>query len=114
MIKYDLEERTIAFSKSLIALCKKLKQDTINKPLISQIVRSGTSIGANYREANGAVSKKDFSNKIHICKKEAKETMYWIEILAGANTSMRDEFKKLWQESKELTMIFSKIASSSK
>ncbi|KKR62780.1 MAG: hypothetical protein UU01_C0002G0003 [Parcubacteria group bacterium GW2011_GWA2_40_37] len=62
---YDLEERTAKFGENLILLCKKLKQDTITRPLISQLIRSGTSIGANYMEANGASSKKDFINKVN-------------------------------------------------
>jgi len=62
-----------------------LEKNIINNPLISQIVRSATSIGANYHEANGASSGKDFKNKIYICKKEAKETKYWLQIIAEAN-----------------------------
>ena len=66
--KYDLEERTAKFGEKVIELCKSLKQDSISTPIIRQFVRSSTSIGANYMEANGASSKKDFRNKIHICK----------------------------------------------
>ena len=65
---YDLEERTAKFGENIIVLCKGVKQDSISKPIINQLVRSATSIGANYMEANGASSKKDFRNKIHICK----------------------------------------------
>ena len=70
---YDLEERTARFGENVIVFCRSIKQDTISKPLISQIVRSGTSIGANYMEANVASSKKDFRNKIYICKKNPKK-----------------------------------------
>lgn len=70
---YNLEDRTIKFSEEIIELVKKVQLDTINKPIINQLVRSATSVGANYCEANGASSKKDFKNKIHICKKEAIE-----------------------------------------
>jgi len=66
---YDLEERTAKFGERIILFCRELNQDVITKPIISQLVRSGTSVGANYMEANAAVSKKDFNNKIHICKK---------------------------------------------
>lgn len=67
--KYDLEKRTSKFGGDVILFCRKLSQDTITKPLISQLIRSATSVGANYMEANAASSKKDFKNKIHICKK---------------------------------------------
>ncbi len=72
--KYDLEERTALFGESVIRLCRKIKQDNIVSPIINQLVRSATSVGANYMEANGASSKRDFINKIFICKKELQET----------------------------------------
>ena len=81
----------------------------VNVPMISQLVRSATSIGANYMEANGASSKKDFKNKIYICKKEARETKYWLQLIAGANEDKKEDCRKLWQEAQELTLIFSKI-----
>ncbi|MEK7170778.1 MAG: four helix bundle protein [Patescibacteria group bacterium] len=70
----DLEDRTAKFGLEVIRLCKTLPQDAISRPLISQIVRSSTSVGANYAEAQGASSKKDFSNKIYLCRKEVQET----------------------------------------
>lgn len=106
---YNLEERTTKFSGEIIALVRLLKRDIVNNPLISQIVRSGTSIGANYCEANGASSKKDFKNKIYICKKECKETKYWLEVIAKANPENKEVCRNLWKEAQELTMIFSKI-----
>jgi four helix bundle protein len=112
--KYDLEERTTIFAKNIIALCKKAKKDAISLPTITQLVRAGTSIGANYQEANGASSKKDFRNKIFICKKEAKETMYWLRLLAKSYEESREDCKTLWREAQELTLIFSKIAVNSK
>ena len=72
--KFDLEERTSKYAESIIDFCKKIKLDTITRPIISQLVRSGTSIGANYCEADEASSMKDFVNKICIAKKETKET----------------------------------------
>lgn len=111
---YDLEERTAVFSEKIIAVCKVAKKDVITNPIISQLVRSATSIGANYCEANGASSKKDFVNKIHICKKESKETMYWLRILGTTEKSLKGNCKLLWKESHELALIFGKIASSSK
>ena len=106
---YDLEPRTIKFSGDVISFLKKLKRDAINSPLINQLVRSSTSVGANYCEANGASSKKDFKNKIYICKKECKETKYWLEIIARANEKHANQCRILWKEAQELIMIFSKI-----
>ncbi len=111
---YDLEERTAVFGESVILLCREVKQDAITKPLVNQLVRSATSIGANYMEANGASSKKDFANKIFICKKETQETKHWLRMLATSVPVLRDEIRKLWQECQELTLIFQKIASSSR
>ena len=71
--KYNLEDRTAKFGENIIDFCKFLKMTTISKPIISQLVRSATSIGANYMEANAASSKKDFKNKIYICKKKRKK-----------------------------------------
>ena len=112
--KYDLEKRTTTFSENLINLCKQAPKTSIVDPVINQLIRSGTSIGANYCEANGARSKKDFANKIFICKKESKETMYWLHLLAKAAPKLTEECRILWKEVHELTLIFSKIAQSSK
>lgn len=108
---YDLEERTTTFAENVIKLCKETPKTTISLPLINQLIRSGTSIGANYCEANGASSKKDFKNKIFICKKEAKETMYWLRLLETSIDENRNTIRSLWKEAHELTLIFSKIAS---
>jgi len=72
-------------------------------------VRAGTSVGANYCEANGASSKKDFRNKIYICKKEIQETKYWLRIIVQAVPEVKEMARVLWQEAQELTLIFSKI-----
>lgn len=108
--EYDLEDRTAKFSSEMVLFLKKLNKDIINTPLISQLIRSATSIGANYREANGASSRKDFKNKIYICKKECKETKYWLELIAKANQEHKEKCRELWKESHEFTLIFSKIA----
>lgn len=113
-MQYDLEERTRKFAKNIIGMLLKMKLNDINRNIISQLSRSATSVGANYCEANGASSKKDFRNKIFICKKEIQETKYWIEILAEANPESKEILKSLWKESHELTLIFNKIASSLK
>ena len=110
---YDLEERTAVFGESIIEFCRGVGQDIITKPIINQLVRSGTSIGANYMKANGASSKKDFRNKVFICKKESQESKHWLRMLASALPEMAAEFRKLWQEAQEFTLIFQKIAKSS-
>ncbi len=107
--KYPLENRTAEFSRRIIQFCKSLKQDSISRPIIDQLMRSGTSIGANYMEANNASSKKDFRNKIFICKKEAQETKYWLTMSKEIITT--EEVKSLSQEAQELTMIFQSIVS---
>lgn len=111
--EYNLEERTVAFGKNVLFACQKVKRDAITLPIINQLVRSSTSVGANYFEANGASSKKDFKNKIHICKKEAKESTYWLQIIEDFCTD-KGSVKSLQNEAHELLLIFSKIAVSSK
>lgn len=110
---YDLEERTALFAENIIELCKKAPKTIVTMPIIEQLMKSGTSIGANYCEANGASSKKDFKNKIFICKKESKETKYWLRLLARSADGLKADCRGLWQEAQEFTLIFSKIASSS-
>ncbi|MBI2850736.1 MAG: four helix bundle protein [Chloroflexi bacterium] len=107
--RYDLEERTAQFGEAIIEFVKTLPKDTINSTLISQIVRSATSIGANYVEADGAESKKDSQHKIAICKKESKETKHWLRMTAKANPARQDECRELFREAQELTLIFSAI-----
>ncbi len=107
--KYNLEERTAKFGESVIKFCKSLKKDVISTSLISQLVRSATSVGANYMEANGASSRKDFRNKIHFCKKESQETKHWLRMLSQSNPEDKESLRKLWNEAQELTMIFQKI-----
>jgi four helix bundle protein len=108
-MEFDLEERTIKFSENIIDLIKSIKINEINKPIIRQLIRSSTSIGANYCEANGASSKRDFKNKIYICKKEAKETKYWLQLLAKTDPDRKPEIRNFWKEVQEFTLIFSKI-----
>ena len=112
--KFDLEERTAKFSEDIVVFIKQTRLTAVNRNIISQLLRSATSIGANYMEANGASSKRDFKNKIHICKKESMETKYWLRLLAKANPEHQERCRKLWKEAHELTLIFSKIAGSSK
>ena len=107
--KYDLGGRTSKFGADIIVFLKILKETNINRPIISQLVRSATSIGANYMEADCAESKKDFNHKIGICKKEAKETTHWLHMLAIAEPNESEKCRKLWKEAHELTLIFSAI-----
>lgn len=112
--KYDLEERTAVFSENIIVFCKAVELNTVTRSIISQLVRSATSIGANYCEANNASSRKDFKNKIFICKKEAQETKYWLRMVSECLPNRKDEIRKYWQEAQELTMIFQKIVNSTR
>ena len=95
---YDLEERTAVFGENIIVLCKSIPKTDINRPLVNQFIRSGTSIGANYCEANGVSSKRDFRNKIYICKKEAQETRHWLRMLAKAydDENQIKTIRELW------------------
>jgi four helix bundle protein len=108
---YDLEDRTAKFGENIIIFCKGLKLDPISTPLINQLIRSSTSIGANYMEANGGSSRKDFQNKIFICKKEAQETKHWLRMLKTYFPEQEKLINKLWNECQELTLIFQKITS---
>ncbi len=106
---YDLEERTAKLGEEIIKLVRSLPSNEINRPLLSQIIRSGTSIGANYMEADGAESKNDFRHKVSICKKEAKETMHWLRLVSVANPTKVEKCRQLWKEVNELAKIFSTI-----
>ena len=113
--KYDLKDRTLKFSQDLISLCSRIPKNYINNPIITQVVRSGTSIGANYAEADNSPTKKDFINKLSIVLKEINETKYWLEIIVG----ILDEDKKvlarnLYKEVEELNLIFATIVRKTK
>jgi len=110
--KYDLEERTARFAEDVIRFCKTIKTNDINRPLINQLIRAGTSVAANYCEADDAESRSDFKHKIGICKKEARETKSWLRMLAVANPETKEKARKLWQEAKELHLIFNAITHS--
>jgi len=111
---YDLEERTAKLGEDIIQFAKKIPQNSINNPLVNQLIRSGTSIGANYCEADDAESGKDFRHKIGICKKEARETKHWLRMIAMACPELGKETVDLWQEAKELNLIFNAIIRSKK
>jgi len=103
---YDLEERTALFGEAVIEFCLGLPTNPVSAPIINQLVRAGTSIGANYCEADDAESKKDFRHKIALCRKEARETKYWLRMIAKAMPTQKTTARKLWTEAKELHLIF--------
>ncbi|MEK7625212.1 MAG: four helix bundle protein [Patescibacteria group bacterium] len=107
---YNLEARTLEFAREIIRLCKVIPPNTINFKIIDQIVRSGSSVGANYREANETETKKDFHFRIRICRKEAKETYYWLQLMIEANSNFKDRIEVLMRETGELIKIFAAIA----
>ena len=106
---FDLEERTALFGEAVIGFAKTVPRNEITRPLINQVVRSSTSIGANSCEADDASSKKGFRQKIGYCRKEARETKHWLRMIARAVPNLRENTIPLWQEAKELHLIFAAI-----
>ncbi len=106
---FDLEERTAVFGESVIAFSKNITINLINKSLVFQLIKAAGSVGANYMEADGAESKKDFCHKIAICKKEAKECRHWLRLIAKANPEYLYQCRELWREAQELSLIFAAI-----
>jgi four helix bundle protein len=111
---YDLEERTFEFTKAVRLFAKTLPRTIANIEDVKQLVRSSGSVGANYREANEALGKKDFLMRIRISRKEAKESVYWLRVIRETN-SLDDprEIDRLMVEANELTKILSAIAAKS-
>ena len=106
---FELEERTAQFGEAIVRFGKKIPRDPANDRLISQLVGCGTSVGANYCEADERVSKKDFRNTIGRCVKEAKETKYFLRMIAAAEPKLATEACTLYREAKELHLIFASI-----
>lgn len=107
---YDLEERTFQFAKNCALFCKKLPRTVSNIVYSSQLTRSSGSTGANYIEANESLSQKDFQMRIKICRKEAKESAYWIRLIIETNDEkFSEEGKILLNEAIELKKIFSSM-----
>ncbi len=104
-----LEKRTRKFAVSIIWLSKHLPSTPEGMVIKNQVTKSGTSIGANYREANRSRSRADFNNKIKICESEASETQYWIEIIVEATWLPWEKVKRVYDESSELLAIFTSI-----
>jgi four helix bundle protein len=112
--QYDLEDRTLTFAKNIRAFVKELPKNTINFEDGRQLVRSSGSVGANYIEANEAVSKKDFVFRIRICRKEAKESGYWLNLVDTNEIEALDDIRQdLINESIELMKIFGAILTKS-
>ncbi len=110
--KFDLEERTLQFCKGCIDLCKPLTRNILNAELIAQLIRASGSTGANYREANDSTTRKEFFYRIGICRKEAKESQYWLELLLHSDVKLFETIGPLIQEAHQLIKIFAKIAQS--
>jgi four helix bundle protein len=106
---FDLEERTARFGETIIKFAKSLPRGPGNDRIIGQLVGAGTSVGANYCEADEAVSKKEFTHKIGTCRKEAKETKFFLRMAASAEPNLQDEARLLWKEANELHLIFCTI-----
>ena len=109
MHKFDLEERSTEFAKKVICLCKSLPRNPINDRLTGQTVGSAGSVGANYREANDALGKKDFVHRLRIARKETKEVIHWLVLIAEANSNFQLKINELIKEANELKKIFSSI-----
>ena len=107
--KFDLKERTAKFGEDVIRFARELPKDEITRPIINQLVRCGTSVGANYCEADDAESRKDFKHKIGICKKESRESKHFLRMSAIAVSDKKDKARKLWIEAKEINLIFNSI-----
>lgn len=103
---YDLEERTFRFGRDVIRFAGRIPKNTVTTPLISQLVRAATSVGANYCEADDAESRKDFRHKLGICRKEAREAKHWLRMVVEAAPELRSDARPLWQEARELSLIF--------
>jgi len=112
--QYDLEDRTLEFARKVRAFVKKLPKTLANIEDSKQLVRASGSVGANYIEANEALSKKDFAMRVKICRKEAKESRYWLRLVdTGGNRELGTERKELEGEASELTHIFGSIVTKS-
>jgi four helix bundle protein len=106
---YDLEERSAVFGEAVIRFCRAIPIDAVTTRIITQLVSSAGSVGANYCEGDDAVSRKEFRQKIGYCKKEAREAKHWLRMMAAAYAPTRDTARTLWKEADELHRIFCAI-----
>ncbi len=111
--EFDLEKRTTDFAKAVVIVCRELPRDPINDRLIGQLVGSAGSIGANYREANDALGKKDFVQRLRIARREAKECQHWLDLALQANVQRQTQIVPLVREAEELKNILSSIITKS-
>jgi four helix bundle protein len=107
--QFNLEERTGRFGEAVIAFAKKIPVNLITTPMIPQLVRAAISVGANYLEADDADSKKDFRYRIGVARREARETKQHLRMVVAAEPQLREQARVLWQEAKELNLIFGAI-----
>jgi four helix bundle protein len=105
----DLEERATVFGESIVRFARKIPRGPVTNRLIDQLVGAGTSVGANYVEAKDGVSRKDFKNRVGTSRKESKETMFFLRMVAAAEESLAAEARQLWREARELNRIFGSI-----
>jgi four helix bundle protein len=106
---FDLAERTAVFGEDAIRFVRGIRRDAVTMSLISQLVRATTSVGANYLEADEAGSKKEFRYRVSVCRREARESQYWLRMLVTADASGKEPARRLWQEARELVLIFETI-----
>ncbi len=110
---YDLGERASRFGEAVIDFAKGVPVSPVTVKLIEQVVRASGSIGANYAEANDAGSRKEFRHRISLCRRESAETKHWLRLIVRADADRADAARSLWQEAKELNLIFGRIYRSS-
>ena len=111
---YDLEERTACFGETIVRFAKKIPHSPVNNRLIDQLVGAGTSVGANYCEADDGVSKPDFKHRVGTCRKEAREAKFFLRMVAVAEPALKSEAWEIWREAHALHRIFIRIWRSTK
>lgn len=107
--RFDLEERTAQFGEAVVEFAKTVPVNPVTGVLIPKLVKAATSVGANYCEADDAGSKKEFRYRISICKRESRESKHWLRMVAKAVAELKEPARTLWQEAKELNLIFAAI-----
>jgi four helix bundle protein len=106
---FDLEERTARFGEAVIGFVRQIAIGSVTEPILRQLVKSATSVGANYCEADDSGSKKEFRYRISLCKRESREAKHWLRMIAAAVPERKEDARALWREAKELNLIFSAI-----
>ena len=107
--KFDLEERTARFGEAVTSLARKIPVSPVTRGTIEQFIAAGTSVGANWSEAQDPESRKDFRQKVGICRKESREAKFWLRMIVAAVPELKPQAQALWQEAKELNLIFGSI-----